>query len=93
LVEQLIEHWPQTEPATELVTKGGSALGWAEAPGGEALHFVELDSGGRVRRWRARPPAVVNWHPYAHACASGNNLTDYPVIEASFGLSHAEFDR
>jgi Ni,Fe-hydrogenase III large subunit len=36
---------------------------------------------------------VVNWHPYAAACASGNNLTDYPVIEASFGLSHAEFDR
>jgi len=93
LVEQLIEHWPQTEPATGLVTRGGSALGWAEAPGGEALHFVELDSGGRVRRWRARPPAVVNWHPYAHACASGNNLTDYPVIEASFGLSHSEFDR
>ncbi|MHB8613620.1 MAG: hydrogenase large subunit [Candidatus Dormibacteraceae bacterium] len=93
VVEQLLEHWPKTEPATALVTRGGSALGWAEAPGGEALHFVELDADGHVRRWRARPPAVVNWHPYAHACASGNNLTDYPVIEASFGLSHAEFDR
>lgn len=72
---------------------GGAALGWAEAPGGEALHSVELDARGRVKRWRARPPAVVNWHPFAHACASGNNLTDFPVIEASFGLSLAEFDR
>jgi Ni,Fe-hydrogenase III large subunit len=45
------------------------------------------------QHWRARPPAVVNWHPYAHACGSGNNLTDYPVIEASFSLSIAEFDR
>ena len=71
----------------------GSALGWAEAPGGETLHFVELDGKGRIARWRARPPAAVNWHVYSHACASGNNLTDYPVIEASFALSVAEFDR
>jgi Ni,Fe-hydrogenase III large subunit len=54
---------------------------------------VELDQEGRVLRWRARPPAVVNWHPFAHACGSGNNLTDYPVIEASFAISVAEFDR
>lgn len=46
-----------------------------------------------MARWRARPSAFVNWHVYADACASGNNLTDYPVIEASFALSHAEFDR
>jgi Ni,Fe-hydrogenase III large subunit/Ni,Fe-hydrogenase III component G len=70
-----------------------SALGWSEAPGGQTLHFVALDDAGLIARWRARTPAFVNWHPYAQACASGNNLTDYPVIEASFGLSHAEFDR
>lgn len=93
LLKQLLEHWPATETRINAHLKAGSALGWCEAPGGECLHFVELDSQGRVVRWRARPPACVNWHPYANACASGNNLTDYPVIEASFGLSHAEFDR
>jgi len=93
IVQQILEDWPDAEPAGIAEVRGGSAFGWAEAPGGEALHFVQLDDGGRIQRWRARPPAVVNWHPYAHACASGNNLTDYPVIEASFGISHAEFDR
>jgi len=93
IVKQVLEQWPKTEPAASPASKGGSALGWAEAPGGESLHFVQLDDAGNVVRWRARPPALVNWHPYAHACASGNNLTDYPVIEASFGISHAEFDR
>ncbi|MDQ6772664.1 MAG: NADH-quinone oxidoreductase subunit C [Candidatus Dormibacteraeota bacterium] len=83
---QVQVHWS----AAETVASG---LGWAEAPGGETLHFVQVDRFGLVRRWRARPPACVNWHPFAYACTSGNNLTDYPVIEASFGLSHAEFDR
>lgn len=93
LVEQLLDLDLETGPAADLQLAAGSALGWAEAPGGEALHFVSLRADGALASWRARPPAVVNWHPYAQACASGNNLTDYPVIEASFALSHAEFDR
>jgi len=94
IIQQLLEHWPADSPRLPPPPpRAGSALGWTEAPGGAALHFVTLDDAGRVTRWRARPPAVVNWHPFAHACASGNNLTDYPVIEASFALSHAEFDR
>ncbi|HVB13988.1 MAG TPA: NADH-quinone oxidoreductase subunit C [Candidatus Dormibacteraeota bacterium] len=94
IMGQLLDGWPtdpdQTEPPA---WHAGTALGWAEAPGGETLHSVVLDQVGRVLRWRARPPAVVNWHAFAHACGSGNNLTDYPVIEASFSLSAAEFDR
>ncbi len=91
---QLLDRWPHAQPPAPLPKlRSGSALGWAEAPGGATVHLVTLDEGGRVARWRARPPAVVNWHPFAHACASGNNLTDFPVIEASFGLASAEFDR
>ena len=94
IMAQLLDDWPaDAGPAPAPQWHSGSALGWAEAPGGETLHFVELDPVGRVARWRARPPAVVNWHPFAHACGSGNNLTDYPVIEASFAISPAEFDR
>lgn len=91
---QLLDRWRDGERSSgQAARRSGSALGWAEAPGGETLHWVEIDQEGRVVRWRARTPAVVNWHPYAHACGSGNNLTDYPVIEASFSLSAAEFDR
>ncbi|HVD02019.1 MAG TPA: NADH-quinone oxidoreductase subunit C [Candidatus Dormibacteraeota bacterium] len=93
LVEQLLCAEFVAGVAAQPSLKAGSALGWAEAPGGETLHLVDLDSSGRISRWRARPPAAVNWHVYSHACASGNNLTDYPVIEASFALSVAEFDR
>ncbi len=94
ILSQLLSSWPaSTDQQAPLALHAGAALGWAEAPGGETLHFVILDEAGAVVRWRARPPAAVNWHPYAHACSSGNNLTDYPVIEASFSLSHAEFDR
>jgi len=39
--------------------------------GGEALCFVELESDGLVKRWRARPLTVVTWHLFAHPCASG----------------------
>jgi formate hydrogenlyase subunit 5 len=92
IVEQLLSGW-QDGGVIGQQRGPGSALGWAEAPGGQTLHFVAIDGGGKVVRWRARPPAVVNWHPFAQACASGNNLTDYPVLEASFGLSQAEFDR
>lgn len=94
IMRQLLDGWPlRKEQSTPPDWRPGSALGWAEAPGGETLHWVVVDKQGRVVRWRSRPPAVVNWHPYAHACASGNNLTDYPVIEASFAISPAEFDR
>jgi Ni,Fe-hydrogenase III large subunit len=94
ITRQLLDGWPADDEQPEPPAwHAGSGLGWAEAPGGETLHWVELDQEGRVLRWRARPPAVVNWHPFAHACGSGNNLTDYPVIEASFAISVAEFDR
>jgi Ni,Fe-hydrogenase III large subunit len=94
IIEQVLAAWPGSDVATPSDSPAtGEALGWTEGASGETLHWVELTGDGRVARWRARPPAFVNWHPYAEACASGNNLTDYPVIEASFGLSHAEFDR
>ncbi|HVB54416.1 MAG TPA: NADH-quinone oxidoreductase subunit C [Candidatus Acidoferrales bacterium] len=94
IMRQLLAGWPSgAEQPVAPRWRAGSGLGWAEAPGGETLHWVDLDQEGRVLRWRARPPAVVNWHPFAHACGSGNNLTDYPVIEASFSISPAEFDR
>jgi Ni,Fe-hydrogenase III large subunit/Ni,Fe-hydrogenase III component G len=93
ILEQVLDAWPAAAGGGGVGEAVGAALGWSEGAGGETLHWVELTADGRIARWRARPPAFVNWHVYSQACASGNNLTDYPVIEASFALSHAEFDR
>ena len=94
IMKQVLDGWPpDADQPVPPIWHAGSSLGWAESPGGETLHWVVVDQDGRVLSWRARPSAVVNWHPYAHACGSGNNLTDYPVIEASFAISPAEFDR
>ncbi len=93
VLDQVLDQWPPSEVGEAAGEAVGAALGWSEGAGGETLHWVELTPDGRIASWRARPPAFVNWHVYTQACASGNNLTDYPVIEASFALSHAEFDR
>lgn len=95
ILDQLLEAGFDRERSGggEPETARHEALGWCEGAGGQTLHWVELDADARIVRWRARPPAFVNWHVYSEACASGNNLTDHPVIEASFALSHAEFDR
>ncbi len=68
---------------------GGSGLGWAESPRGEALAWVELDGAGRISRARLRPASVRNWRGFDDACRSQNVFNDIPIIEASFWLTVA----
>ena len=70
-------------PCTEKVG-GGTGLGWAESPRGEALAWVALDEDGRITRARIRPGSVCNWRGFDDACRSQNVFTDIPIIEASF---------
>ena len=65
----------------------GRALGWAEAPQGEVLYDVSV-SGGRITRCRARSASFHNL-VLMHEVFAGDILTDFPFIEASFGLSVA----
>jgi formate hydrogenlyase subunit 5 len=65
----------------------GRAAGWAEAPQGEVLYDVRLES-GRVSRCRARSASFHNL-VLMHEVFAGDILTDFPFIEASFGLSVA----
>jgi formate hydrogenlyase subunit 5 len=65
----------------------GRAVGWAEAPQGEVLYDVAL-AGGRITRCRARPASFHNL-VLMHEVFAGDILTDFPFIEASFGLSVA----
>jgi Ni,Fe-hydrogenase III large subunit len=68
---------------------GGTGLGWAESPRGEALAWVELDGSGRISRARLRPASVRNWRGFDDACRSQNVFNDIPIIEASFWLTVA----
>jgi Ni,Fe-hydrogenase III large subunit len=77
----------------ELPTGGGSGLGWAESPRGEALAFVTLDGDGRIVRGRLRPASVRNWRAFDDAIRARNVFTDVPIVEASFWQTVAGYAR
>jgi Ni,Fe-hydrogenase III large subunit len=67
--------------------RSGRAAGWAEAPQGEVLYDVDLADGLIVRC----QPRSASFHNLVlmHEVFTGDILTDFPFIEASFGLSIA----
>jgi Ni,Fe-hydrogenase III large subunit len=65
----------------------GRGAGWAEAPQGEVLYDVTI-AAGRLSRCRARSASFHNL-VLMHEVFTGDILTDFPFIEASFGLSVA----
>jgi formate hydrogenlyase subunit 5 len=65
----------------------GRATGWAEAPQGEVLYDVRVEC-GRLTRCRPRSASFHNLVLF-HEIFAGDILTDFPFIEASFGLSVA----
>ncbi len=67
--------------------RDGRAAGWAEAPQGEVLYDVRI-SGGQLTRCRPRSASFHNL-VLMHEVFAGDVLTDFPFIEASFGLSIA----
>jgi len=71
---------------------GETACGWVEAAAGAALHWLWLDSQGRVDRYRIIPPSFANWHGF-HLAAEGFAFQDFPIVLATFALSVSESDR
>ena len=65
----------------------GRAVGWAQAPQGEVLYDVRVQD-GRITRCRPRSASFHNLVLF-HEVFDGDILTDFPFIEASFGLSVA----
>jgi formate hydrogenlyase subunit 5 len=62
----------------------GRAAGWAEAPHGELLYDVRVQD-SQIARCRIRPASFHNL-VLMHEVFAGDILTDFPFIEASFGL-------
>jgi formate hydrogenlyase subunit 5 len=65
----------------------GRAASWAEAPQGEVLYDVRIEN-GLITRCRSRSASFHNL-VLMHEVFAGDILTDFPFIEASFGLSVA----
>jgi Ni,Fe-hydrogenase III large subunit len=65
----------------------GRATGWAEAAQGEVIYDVTLQA-GRISRCQPRSASFHNL-VLMHEVFAGDILTDFPFIEASFGLSPA----
>ncbi len=78
---------PLRADLTETHGLTGRAVGWAEAPQGEVLYDAATEA-GRITRCRPRSASFHNLVLF-HEVFAGDILTDFPFIEASFGLSVA----
>jgi formate hydrogenlyase subunit 5 len=76
-----------TTISTPVRTVDGFALGWSEAPQGEVLYGLEVRE-GTIGRCFARTASFHNMLLF-HDVFDGDIFTDFPFIEASFGLCYA----
>ena len=79
-----------SEPVTN-VEPYRFALGYAESPRGENLHWVMTGENNTVYRYKIRTPSFCNWPALCHA-VKGNIVPDFPLINKSFNLSYAGND-
>jgi Ni,Fe-hydrogenase III large subunit/Ni,Fe-hydrogenase III component G len=94
IIEQILEQLPGGPVSVPLrrLLPGRSAVGWAESARGECVHWILVGEDGTLRRYRVRPASFANWQAFSLAIPGHNILTDFPVIEQSFGLSFAGAD-
>jgi formate hydrogenlyase subunit 5 len=78
---------PDTAVAVPVRAVDGFALGWAEAPQGEVLYGLDVRD-AVIRRCFARSASLHNMLLF-HDVFGGDIFTDFPFIEASFGLCYA----
>jgi formate hydrogenlyase subunit 5 len=91
LADQALGHLADCDTRSLRIDPGplaGQEIGWAEAPQGEVLYLVEFDDDRRIRYCAPRSASFHNLMLFP-ATFVGDVLTDFPFIEASFGLSIA----
>jgi formate hydrogenlyase subunit 5 len=81
----------QSDLSATVPSGEGQAFGWAEAPQGELVYWLDV-AGGFVRQARIASPSGRNWPLFAESFR-GDVLTDFAFIEHSFGLTPAGADR
>ncbi len=92
IMEQAVAALPGGSVCEAIQLRAGAALGWVEAPRGGAFHWVRLDDGGKIARYRIIPPSFANWHGF-HLSVEKFAFQDFPIMLSTFDLSVAENDR
>ena len=94
IIDQVLERLPggQVCIAMPPLPPGRSASGWAESARGESVHWILVGPDRTLQRYRVRPASFANWQVFSLAVPGHNILTDFPIIEQSFGLSFAGAD-
>lgn len=95
MLDQALDKLPggPVRAATLEPPRNQAGLAWVESPRGEGLHWLRLDAAGRVARYRVRTASFANAQAFPLCIPGRNILTDFPVIEQSWGLSYAGADR
>lgn len=94
IIDQVLERLPggQVRVPVPPLAPGRSAFGWAESARGESVDWILAGPDGTLARYRVRPASFANWQAFSLAVPGHNILTDFPIIEQSFGLSFAGAD-
>jgi formate hydrogenlyase subunit 5 len=92
IMQQAVSQLSEGDVQATVDPRPGAALGWVEAPRGATFHWVRLDGGGRIARYRIVTPSFTNWHSF-HLAAEKFAFQDFPIILSTFNLSAAENDR
>ncbi|MBV8047102.1 MAG: hydrogenase large subunit [Paludibacterium sp.] len=94
----IIEHALDNLPAGPVLLEGFHyqphrfALGFAEAPRGEDIHWAMTGDNQKLYRWRCRAPTYANWPPLRYMLR-GNTVSDAPLIVASIDPCYSCTDR
>ncbi len=94
----MIEYCLDNLPEGPILIEGFSytphafALGFAEAPRGEDIHWSMLGDNQKLYRWRCRAPTYANWPPLRYMLR-GNTVSDAPLIVASIDPCYSCTDR
>lgn len=95
IIDQVLDRlpWGSVHMPVRPLPVGESASGWVESARGECMHWLLVGGDGTLQHYRVRPASFTNWQAFSIAIPGHNILTDFPVIEQSFGLSFAGADR
>jgi formate hydrogenlyase subunit 5 len=94
----IIEHALKNLPSGPILVEGFNyqphkfALGFAEAPRGEDIHWSMTGDNQKLFRWRCRAPTYANWPPLRYMLR-GNTVSDAPLIVASIDPCYSCTDR
>ncbi|MDR7344393.1 formate hydrogenlyase subunit 5 [Pantoea alhagi] len=94
----MIEFGLQNLPAGPLMVEGFTyiphrfALGFAEAPRGDDIHWSMTGDNQKLFRWRCRAATYANW-PTLRYMLRGNTVSDAPLIIGSLDPCYSCTDR